>query len=408
MKDVIMVKSGQTVPYFFLYFLVLLFYSSMKLYLLWGVNELYISIPAFLFGFSYFSQTRTWLRVNKWYFIACVLFYLATIREYYGSSPLYYFVAIVKPICIYFVLILPLKVKTELLRLITISFAIILGISLVFYLLVTFGFTIPSYGQISFNDGQYSFVNYGLYIQSMNIVDFYRFNSVFLEPGHVAMISAFILYAQDFRIKDNIFLVLILICALVTLSLAGYVLILGGFVLFQFANQKSAAKYRRLSLFFLSVLLLTNFAIEYNNGDNLINEKIVERLNIDETTGLLTGWNRTSDVADIYFSNAISKGDIWSGIGVDKYNVILKTTYAFNAAGYKPYLLTYGIVGTLLMFFFYFCIAKGGLSKKKMYLMLLLYMFCFMQRSYPDWWAWILPFICSVDEKNRHNNPQTI
>lgn len=133
------------------------------------------------------------------------------------------------------------------------------------------------------------------------------------------------------------------------------------------------------------------FALEYNQGDNVLNEAIVERLQYDEEKGI-AGNNRTSEVVDIYFEDAIRFNEIWNGWGAEEYLSVVEADPEFVGAGYKVFLLRDGIVGAILIFLFYFLLARVGPQKKKLYLMLLLYAFCFLQRAYPTWEAWIFPF----------------
>ena len=387
-------KSYNLSLYIFFFFVILLFYKSMYLYYLWDVHEGYLSLVTALFGLFYYSGTKERFIKNQKYVLACVLFFIASYRISSEGNLNFTVLFFFKVLCVYLVLILPVDKKKELLRLITISFAIILGASLIVYLLVIGGASIPHYGNIYFNDGNYSFVNYGVYLRRLSLANFYRFNSVFLEPGHVAVIASYILFANEFKLKHNIYNILILIGTLFTLSLAGYVLIALGYFLIQFVHHGVSAKVKYSSILLLSLILFVGLASNYNNGNNYLNNLIVERLQFDKEN-LITGWNRTSDVADIYFDNMITNGDIWTGMGNKEFKEIRANEKQFEAAGYKPYLMAYGLIGAILIFLFYLLIASVGPVKKKLYLMLALYTISFLQRAYPEWMAWIIPFACS-------------
>jgi len=109
-------------------------------------------------------------------------------------------------------------------------FSWILIPSLLLFVLLLFQDITPPLGYISYDailDGKeietaYSeYANYLLLIKGV----FYdiRFNSIFLEPGHLGMISSFMLFANGYNFKKKECWV-ILFAIILSLSLAGYVL----------------------------------------------------------------------------------------------------------------------------------------------------------------------------------------
>lgn len=54
--------------------------------------------------------------------------------------------------------------------------------------------------------------------------------------------------------------------------------------------------------------------ISYNGGRNVLNEKILSRLQYDEDKGI-SGNNRTSHLADAYFEQYTNNGQILFGVG---------------------------------------------------------------------------------------------
>ncbi len=58
---------------------------------------------------------------------------------------------------------------------------------------------------------------------------FYRFNGPFLEPGHLSMIVAILLYANKYDFKNNRYLWVLLVTIVLSFGLAGYVITIIGF-----------------------------------------------------------------------------------------------------------------------------------------------------------------------------------
>jgi len=255
--------------------------------------------------------------------------------------------------------------------------------------LLSFFIDLPNLGQIENKTWEmYVYTNYVFFIKGQ----FYdiRFNSIFLEPGHLGMILAFFLYAFKFDLtKWQVWVMLIV--EFFTLSLAGYVLVAIAYVFSLIAQRKSFLKF----ILYVSLFLGSVFAGArlYNNGDNLLNVLIVDRLQLDDEKGIV-GNNRTSTAADDLFEEMVTSNKIWWGWPAGKYKD------EDLGAGWQVFTIKFGLIPLILFAIFYFLLAnKRPLDRRYNMLFLALLAIAFVQRAYPFWESWIIPFVCGMSFK---------
>jgi hypothetical protein len=95
-------------------------------------------------------------------------------------------------------------------------------------------------------------------------------------------------------------------------------------------------------------------AFTYNNGDNLVHDLILLRLEVDD--GELAGDNRVTGNFEKDYENFLGSADIVFGRQME--------IVEFGNAGYKPFFYDHGLVGSMLIFSFYF-IAMWKSSNKR-------------------------------------------
>ena len=207
------------------------------------------------------------------------------------------------------------------------------------------------------------------------------------------MISVFLVYANNFQFKTRPYLWSLLLGILFSLSLAAYILLIFAFLL-----------HIRLKLRNILVITIAFIAINYivthvwAGGDNPVYELIYKRLEYDEDKGI-SGNNRTPAITDYYYDLIVKSGDIVFGKG----SVYMGKMFhhgGIQGAGYKMFFMQFGIVGTILIFLFYAVIAHSGIDRRYAYGFLLLYMASFVQRAYPYWLAWLIPYVCAMNYIN--------
>lgn len=245
----------------------------------------------------------------------------------------------------------------------------------------------------------YLFYNYFFLIHNY-VMDNYqiRFCSIFLEPGYAATLFVFLLYANGMNIKNKYNKILTLALAL-TLSLAGYVVYALAWAFTALCNGVIKRKYIITLLIFIGSYFI---AINYNQGDNILNNYIFSRLEINDE-GKLEGNNRNTFVADDYFDFLTSNGEIWTGIGDAGVGFINGGKGDYNTgsstqilgAGYVIYFIKYGIISALMALLGYLFLGLKG-NKRYNFFFIVLIGLTFWQASYPLSGSWLIPYIFGV------------
>ena len=295
-----------------------------------------------------------------------------------------FFLAVLRIIVISVIILLNDQIKIDLFRYITKSFAIIMFFSIVAWILFLIGFHLPHF---STEYNQYSFENYFFFLLNDLDADFPipRFSSYFLEPGYLGMVTSFLLCANSFKLKDKYVLILF-IATIFTFSLAAYLLlIISTLVYFLFYSKRKVY----IILFGILVLILYLFFTNYQNGNNVVNNLIILRLQFEN--GEMVGYNRYGQDFISYFPDFLKNSSkVFFGIGDN-------AVYAMGlvGAGVKFYLVQHGIVGITLVLLFYvsFLLGKPG---KMALILLLTYILCFAQAAYPLMEFVLIIFIISM------------
>ncbi|MBO5382225.1 MAG: hypothetical protein J6A40_09120 [Bacteroides sp.] len=244
--------------------------------------------------------------------------------------------------------------------------------------------------------GDYNaFENYVFLIKSQNLREFFRFSGPFAESGHMSMICAFLLYANKYDLKKW-YNIVFLVSVLFSLSLAGYVLLGLGLLLYSIKSIRTI-----FTVIILGLITYLGVTQLWNNGDNPVNEVIFSRLAYDEDKGI-EGNNRFSYETDKYYEN-LSLSELFIGVGLEEYNIQAERG-VIAGAGYKIFIIINGILGCLFVLMIYYNITN--LSNNRMYAIgfLILIIASFLQRAYPTWMAWLLPFICGISIIKISNN----
>lgn len=372
------------------------FLHSMHVWFFWHINNLYIGFLISVLVLFYVLFEPVKLKFSFFRVLAVILLFIA-----YNLGS----VIGVKSVITKFLIILPVivlihiedkKIHKELLDFIANFFAVLIPISLLVFGLSFVGLPVIKY--IPPPIVQYG-SDFRCYIFAMRS-NFYgiRFASIFLEPGHLGMISAYLLYALNFNLKD-IRVIIILIGTLFTLSLAAYVLVILGFVLHLYANKKLKISYIVSGFLFFAILY--GISITYNDGDNLLYNAFFARLEPSEDK-LIAGNNRTYGKLDDFYELALEHKELvlW-GIGHKNFEMIAQKT-DFGGAGIKVFMLRQGLVALISVFMAYVLMGLTISKKNKRYLIgfIILLSFSFLQRAYPFWTSWLIPFILGIHNFN--------
>lgn len=394
-KESISSVSSSVSPSFWLLavtFIFLMFYS-LRPWFLWSIRGVIVDIIASLILILYYIYDgNIERRCNSKYKYVIIFYVLLVLWNYYienGGAFLPFL----------FALLATDNEKERILSWWTNFYAIVLAITLIAWL-STFVGALPSHGTIIADESiNHIYTNY--WLCTKGFIYPFRFHSVFLEPGHTAMIGAFTLYANKYQFKKPAVIV-ILICCLFTLSLVGYILIPLGYAIVKMLNSSYFVVFKNLMLsciIFASIILC---GLYYNGGNNHLNEFILERLELDDEKGIV-GNNRTSDYTDLLFDRSIKNGNAIWGMSQQRYKQ-LRFSDDIHGAGYKIYILQKGIVGTVLIFFFYFFLYRTSREKSFALGLFILYILSFIQRAYPFWYSMLFIFLFVTSLPNRKNS----
>lgn len=362
--------------------------GSLNPWFFWGLGRSLVVLPPFcllLFSFLLFPKNyHLYKRVfYPLFFLFCLSFYMLLRDNIIVNVILY---RIIVFFIFFFLFIVNDEEKIKVLCLISKLLACILLPSLLFFVLYILGLDLPHIS-VSFNDGEYNYENYFFFLldDRSALIDIPRFHSVFLEPAHIGVTSVMLLLAQSFDLKKWYNIVL-LVTIILTFSLAAYLLLGLGFY-FTKIIYKNFFVYSSV----IVLLLLSSYfiAISYNNGDNMFNNLIFERLIVED--GKLSGDNRVGDQFLSEYENFVKTDKVFWG--VSKSDILNK--FEGGNAGYRVYIYQYGIFGVLLSFLFYLFTANGY-DKKISLMLLLLNSLIFWKGGTPLWFNLFIPYILGL------------
>ncbi len=277
---------------------------------------------------------------------------------------------------------LPYEYLKDLLKFTTKWYAILLIPGLILYW-ITLSIPLPSFGTFEHDDYP-PYDNYLFYIKSTyNDLRMARYNSFFLEPGHQAIVSSFLLMANRFEFKKCRWLIVNVVAIIFSLSLAGYLLTLIGYLLLKI---NSIGK----GLLTLGIAgAIVGGALLWDGGDNTLNEMIIARMEYDKTKGI-EGNNRFFNNTDYAFDRAVGTRYFWTSVkGHANMSLI-------GGAGYKIYILHYGMVSAIFVLLLYLGVIPPRPNVRYTISFLILIILCFMQRAYPYWYSWLFPYVVGI------------
>lgn len=223
--------------------------------------------------------------------------------------------------------------------------AVLVFLSLILYLVDIWGTMLPKVGLSHFL--QYYYRNYfNLYIDVVRYDG--RFCGFTLEPGYFSLllVSLLLVCRYDLNKKCTYFYLGALIC---TLSLGGYLLGAIGFLLQRtLVANRIGKEMLAFLLVVLSFCIFVVFALKYNEGNNIIVEKIFSRLLFDEDV-LFVGNNRENELARQVIDNYFYSPKVLWGIGNEKVNELLSIK-GLDACSWRVFVIEYGAIYTIIFF----------------------------------------------------------
>lgn len=280
--------------------------------------------------------------------------------------------------------------KQRILSNITKWYACLIAASMVVFLFSLF-VSLPNFGYLKFGDtDRYgTFINYLVYLKEFGstVGSSGRFGGPFLEPGYVGMMGAFLLVANKYNFRNR-YVQIILLSTIVSLSLAGWALAFIGYVLVRYYEGRIYG--RSAFLFIIFCLLFITVGQWYNGGDNIVNNEILSRLQYDSEKGF-TGNNRNVETMTIFFI------EMWNDPRILIHGYPETAFYGLSdwetiGAGLDRFMVFHGLLGILYVFLIYIIAIMYAKDKKFAIIFFLFVLASFWQRTYAQWFSWIICF----------------
>lgn len=392
-----LIEKRSLVKFLFYAGMLLAFFASLRPWFLWSIHSYYTVFVSFVLLFALLidrtSSRPLFCRTDFIIPLAAFLllgYYQAIVdsKSFKGLISVVFFAFIFFALFRY--------EKKELNALSTIlakSMAILLVPSMFFFFLYLFGFPLPS-SNLQYGDAFYTFSNYYFFlIDDRQLLAFIpRFQSVFPEPSHLGTVCAVLLLAQ--RGKWRRWWNIVLLSALfISFSLGAYVYI----VAIVFLNMWTKGRRILLNLILISAVIASVVigSFYYNDGDNLVNNLIVLRMEMED--GEMAGNNRTSESFDADFDNYIQSSDIL--FGRDRQEM-------FGDSGYKVFIYDNGFVGLLLITVFIFLAFNPSSNHRAKFSAWIVIAMIFGVDAFVLWFGRFIPLYCAAynDLENNDNN----
>ena len=375
--------------------MIVAYLGSLNPWFMWPLGTYYVIISSFLLCLSMSIssiQKNTTLFGNEKYLIPTAIH---IVLSYYllwvNGGHLGGFVFNLFNISIFFTLfILNKEIFPTISSLLCKVMAVLLFFSIIAYILFLLGFYFP-YRDAEFADGFYSYKNYYFFmIDQRSVLEIFpRFHSVFLEPGHLGSACVLLLLTQYGNWKKW-YNIILLVATIMTFSLAAYVLL----TITIFLNlwlQGKQVMYKLITVI-LMLTIVTIASFYYKNGDNLLHDLIILRLEVYD--GEMVGNNRTTADFETEFDNYIISSDILTGRDMPK--------DMSGNSGYKVFIYENGLIGLFLVLLLYVCSMWYATNYKALIATYIIAILAFVVRGYPLWYSNFNPlYIMAYTYRNK-------
>lgn len=268
-------------------------------------------------------------------------------------------------------------------------FCIILAVSIPSFILFKLGVSFPHFQYRHPNEFYPPFDNYIFFLSIDSFLPIERFKSIFTEPGHLGMICSILLYVNGYTLRSwqNCLMWLALI---LSFSLSGFLLGFIGFIIYKLTTANKPS--RGLFLVFGCIASLLIAINNYDeNSTDIVSVQILSRLQYDDEKGI-SGNNRNTDEFNQMYDNFSNSDEYLFGVDPIKYKEL---TDATANSSYKNFILSNGIITTLILWIFLFLYWRTYPSKVGLGFIILLFL-SFIQRPYIMWAAQIYTFLCII------------
>ena len=179
-----------------------------------------------------------------------------------------------------------------------------------------------------------------------------------------------------------------MVACVISFSLAAYAIIIALSFLNLWVQRKNLiGKFLVVTALMGSVAVSATF---YNGGDNLINNLILARLEIDEKTGDIVGNNRVDVNFEKEFDKFIATSDAFFGRDMDK------IAAGSGNSGYRVFIYKHGLVGMCLVILFYGFMFTDYRDIRHLLMCICISLLIFWIRGYPLWYSNFIPIFAAV------------
>ena len=186
----------------------------------------------------------------------------------------------------------------------------------------------------------------------------------------------------------------LLVGIIVSFSLGGYAYFVAVIFLNMWIERKKMV--RKFMSMIVVIGIVVGGSFVYNNGDNMLHNLILLRLEIDD--GDIVGNNRVTEDFDTEYGAFLQSSDIVFGRDYDYSN--------FGDSGYKVFFYDYGLVGVLLLFLFYgFSLAKSD-DYRRMLASIIVMLLIFVVDGFVLWFGRFIPLYITAMSKLYDNEKE--
>lgn len=369
--------------------MIIAYFGSLHPWFMWSLSFFYepISFCFLMLAFLFSYRCSAPIFCNKYYLppiVICTvyLYYVSLVNN--GNINGYIMNGVTATIYLFL-----FKANKDLIRELCDIICKIMGAMLFFsimgFILYLVGFNLPS-SPASFNDGFYSYQNYYLFMIDDRMMGLQvvmpRFSSIFLEPGHLGSACTMLLMTQIGKWKKWYNIVLF-VATFLTFSLAAYVMLMALLILRAWVLNKQII--RKIIIAVTIIASVGVGSIFYNDGDNLIHNLIVMRLEIED--GELAGNNRTTDSFDSEYHQYLQSSDIFFGRDMDG---------SFGNSGYKVFIYENGIIGLALLILLFATILCKYSDRRHFVMSCTMCLLFFVVRGFVMWYCMFIPIYATA------------
>ena len=369
-------------------------FASIHVMYFWMIEAYcpFVTMPLFIMSVLLSRSTRTPIFTRTDFLLPTLL---SLIVQYYqclvNAQNIVPFIISTASLCMFYCMFrIDKEIAEKSLTKICKVFAGFLIISILFFCLHFIGVNLPN---VSVERGNYSYTNFFFFLlddrELWNIL-IPRFNSVFLEPGHMGTTIIMLLATQIGKWKKW-YNVVLFVALLMSFSLAAYCLgVMLLFLRLWMLRRKIVLKVLGL-VSFLGIIVGGSFV--YNDGDNMLNNLIVMRLEVSDTGDDFKGNNRVSEDFEKEFESFLGSSDVLFGREMDY--------EGWGNSGYRVYIYDYGMVGFALFLVFYFFAFRTGRDIRAITTAFVLALTNFWIRGYPMLFAFLYPYFIISQMNNK-------